>query len=537
MSFAKLKILFLLIFYFALCVPLLAQRANYCDSLTREANKAIHDKDYTRSLELLSNARIVAEKNRWHQELFCVLNSMAQCYYYMLDYGESLNFSLEAYSLAVKELDVRQESMMLSNIALLYSKQKEYDRSITYFKKAYDIAKESKNYKAMALNAMNMGFIFNRQKKPAEANTYFKESLTYAKEDPNLAMGIQVGIAESDLLLGNAARARAKAMALYDKAKELNYNDLHLILQEIISKSYLQDKKYDMAAVYANKVLAASPDDEGKRQIFDLLTDIYNKQGDLKKALSYKDSIITVDARLNDSRSGRLYENSRVKFEMANYKNEITIKDERIAADRKIFYSLAVVFLAVVTIIVLMLRQKKSTAQLKLEKRENENLMLEKQMLQKEIEAQAEQEHLRSEIEARNRELSAKALYLSGRNELIEGLIATISQSTKLSKDQEVASHVSTLKSYLKSDHEWDSFISHFEEVNPGFINRLKEKHPELTLNDVRFIIYLYMNLSIKEIASMFNITPESCRKRKERIAAKMDLPEKTRLYSYISTI
>jgi DNA-binding NarL/FixJ family response regulator len=45
------------------------------------------------------------------------------------------------------------------------------------------------------------------------------------------------------------------------------------------------------------------------------------------------------------------------------------------------------------------------------------------------------------------------------------------------------------------------------------------------------------MNLSTKEIASMLNITLEACRKRKERIAAKLELHDSMPLYDYLSTI
>jgi DNA-binding NarL/FixJ family response regulator len=43
------------------------------------------------------------------------------------------------------------------------------------------------------------------------------------------------------------------------------------------------------------------------------------------------------------------------------------------------------------------------------------------------------------------------------------------------------------------------------------------------------------MNLNTKEIASLLNITPEGCRKRKERITKKMQLAENTSLFEYLS--
>jgi DNA-directed RNA polymerase specialized sigma24 family protein len=89
----------------------------------------------------------------------------------------------------------------------------------------------------------------------------------------------------------------------------------------------------------------------------------------------------------------------------------------------------------------------------------------------------------------------------------------------------------------LKSDEEWENFVQYFNEVNHGLLSRLKERHDNLNANDIRYISYLYMNLSMKEIASIMNITPEACRKRKERISKKIQLNENEDLYRDISQI
>lgn len=537
MPFRKLKYIFVLIACLFSSSKFYAQN-EICDILIKESRAEINKQNFTKALGILSDAKLQAEKEKNYQGIYCALNTMAECYYYMLDYGEALNLALQAYDLAKEKLDVGIQSKILINIGALYLEDKNYVKGEEYLTKAYNVLKEQKKIPELGTAASNLGDAAILQGNYTKAMSRYNEALKFSEKNSGSALNSQLGIIECQLHFGKTDVARQKALAMY-QADEKSHNDskVNIRVLNIVAQSYLMEKKYDSAYETAFKILNGNPNADIKNKTFKLLVDISVKSGDYKKALKYKDSVLVSEQVLSDIKNGRLFETNRVKFEIANYKNEIALKDERINSQRKIFYSSAIVFIAIVTIIILILRQKKATAQLKLEKKENENLVLEKQMLQNEMDAQAEQEHLRSEIESRNRELSAKALYLSGRNKLIEELLATIGQSTKLSKDPDVTTHVSTLKSYLKYDKEWDSFISHFEEVNPGFLNRLKEKHPELSLNDVRFIIYLYMNLSIKEIASMFNITPESCRKRKERIAAKMNIPLKMNLYSYISTI
>lgn len=255
--------------------------------------------------------------------------------------------------------------------------------------------------------------------------------------------------------------------------------------------------------------------------------------------------------KLNEIKNGKVFENSRVKFEIENYKKEIELKESKIEGERRMFYSVIGVIFIIVLFIILTLRnlstkhkQRKLIAErneqivsLELEKEKSDNLLLEKMFKEKETSALLEQERLKSEIELKNRKLSAKALYLSGRNELIEETLQSLSKLPEISKDPTLVTHIKTLKNHLKTEDEWDNFITHFEEVNQHFLNGLKERHPNLNANEIRFLSYLYMNLSTKEISSMLNITADACRKRKERITLRMELPSETNLYNYLSGI
>ncbi len=194
--------------------------------------------------------------------------------------------------------------------------------------------------------------------------------------------------------------------------------------------------------------------------------------------------------------------------------------------EHKFCYSINIIFLLIFTLLILIQRQKKRIAQ-------KRNLELEKQI----HEMKSERELLQKEIELRNRKLSARALYLSGRNQLINNLIMSIENIPKLSKISSLDIHVKHLKDYLKSDNEWETFVFHFEEVNPGFLARLRKLHPALTSNDMRYIAYIYMNLTTKEISNLLNITIYASKKRKERIISKIKLPNDITLYSYLSNI
>jgi tetratricopeptide (TPR) repeat protein len=539
-----LKTACILAVFFSMCYSVQAQSIAYCDSLIQKSKEATRHEDYVKSLELLSSARSLAEKNRWNVQLFWAMNYMGSNYIYMMDYGEALNYCLEAYNLSVKELGPEYEMIILNNIAILYTADKNYKKAKEYYKKAYETAKDEK-FKSLGIYLINLANVENILNNPVQARTYIQEGLPNIKKHwPKSVVVANMILAESDLLLGNPKLAREKAENLLLQKKDVAYNEIAIPLEEIIVKSYFAENNFEKATATALGILKKKNNLETRKRIFELLTLIYAKTRNFESAVQYKDSIIAIDTKLHEVKNGRLFENNRVKFEMQEYKDQLAQKEEKLTTERRIVYSVLALIFAAVTVTILIFRQKKIIAErnqriisLELEKEKKDNLLLEKQIREKETDALLEQERLKSEIEARNRKLSAKALYLSGRNQLIEDILSSLSKKPELSGDLPLANQIKTLKKQVKNDGEWENFITHFEEVNHGFISRLTTLHPALTSNDVRFIAYIYMNLSIKEISSILNITIEACRKRKDRMAAKMEIPESENIYHYISTL
>jgi hypothetical protein len=164
-------------------------------------------------------------------------------------------------------------------------------------------------------------------------------------------------------------------------------------------------------------------------------------------------------------------------------------------------------------------------------------LLQEKAFREQQHEILLEKQLLKNEIEYKNRKLSSQALYTSGKYQMIEEVIGLLSDQPEVAQIPAVKKHIRFLRNSLHNDNEWESFLIHFEEVNHGFLTRLKAAHPDLTANDIRFICYVYMNLNAKEIAGMLNISLDAGRKRKERIAQKMGLKDSTALFSYLYEI
>src|SRR5690606_33489318 len=180
---------------------------------------------------------------------------------------------------------------------------------------------------------------------------------------------------------------------------------------------------------------------------------------------------------------------------------------------------------------------------LELEQEKNKLILLEKEAKEKElladlkIKKQKEKERsLKREIELKNKQLSDKILFQSTRNKMLEEIIETITSKKEFKENKTLYAIVKDLKNHLKEDSKWDDYNELFENVNNTFIKNIKQKHPDLNANDIRFISFIYLNLTTQEIAALLNISPESCRKRKERLRHKLEIDKDMDLYQYLAT-
>ena len=528
-------------------VPAFSNDIKHCDSLIYAGLKALWKKDHVKSLELLTEARALAEKNQWHEQMFSSIQNIGGNYYMMLDYGEALNYYFKSYQIALKHLDSSFEFIILNNIAIIYTSDKKYDKSESYLKQALSIAIKLNDSVKIGYSHINLSEVYNNRNELGKAKGHIRQALRFLKNNKDVRSFAEVSLVQTELLQGKSAQARTAAFRLLQEINTEQYpeNKIHLLI--VIAKSYLKEDHTKLALEFASKALSEKPNLEIRKEILQLMSEIYFKMEAYDLAVNYKDSINATDQQLYEIKNIQLFKTTEVKFQIQNYKREIEAKDAKIRYDRSIFYSVMAIGGMVILFLAFVFRQQRiknrqikliaqsnqEIIELKLQKEIDDNLLSKK----KEEIAQLEKERLIKEIELKNQKLSSKALYTSGRDELLQQILESLSNIPELSRNKILIDHIKALKDHIRADNDWDDFIMHFEEVNHGFLKKLKTRHPDLTPNDIRFISYIYMDLTAKEIATMLNITLEACRKRKERIVTKLGLSEEVSLNSYLSNI
>ncbi|WP_288437946.1 hypothetical protein [uncultured Chryseobacterium sp.] len=80
-------------------------------------------------------------------------------------------------------------------------------------------------------------------------------------------------------------------------------------------------------------------------------------------------------------------------------------------------------------------------------------------------------------------------------------------------------------------------FISRFKEVYPEFYEKLTSQYPELTSHDLKFIAYVRLNMTNKEIGQCTNVTVRAVETKKYRLKKKLNLPSDLDLGTWVSEL
>lgn len=481
--------------------------------------KAEQKKDYPSALQYYLKAEAKATHKQLSQQLIKIKLDIGNMYLVMSNYGEALGYYNELIALA--EMNNQRKELIplaLNNIALMYGNELDYKRAVEYGKKGYDFAvARNYNYSKM-LSGMNMSDIYNKMGNYKEARKILLEIKDIPKSEEH-ALICDANYAETFLIEGKVDEAQIMMETLY---KSSNYRSY---LPGVLSKIYAQQNKIDQAIFYAEKALKEASEITIRISLYDQLYELYFTKQNYEKTRTYKDAIVKSKDSLALLINRGLFESNKIKLKELEYEKEIQHNKDKLQSER-------ILFGAGISFTLLLLFTIYRILQNRILKQKQEKIIADNQ--QKII--NLELEGLKNSIAEKNRKLSAKALYLSGRNELVEEIINSVGKIPQISDNREISKQMKTLKNYLKTDEKWDDFISYFEEVNPNFIKILKERHPQLTSDDIRFICYLYMNLDLKEISGIFNITAEAAKKRKQRIAKKMEVATDD-LHNYILKI
>lgn len=140
-------------------------------------------------------------------------------------------------------------------------------------------------------------------------------------------------------------------------------------------------------------------------------------------------------------------------------------------------------------------------------------------------------EQLELENKSKTKELAASTMGMIRKNEVLTNIKKELS---KVADKKSVKGVVQIIEDNLKQNDDWVLFQEAFNNSDSDFLKNVKKSHPNLTPNDLKLCAYLRLNLSSKEIAQLFNISPRSVEIKRYRLRKKLNLQHEDNLVSYI---
>lgn len=145
------------------------------------------------------------------------------------------------------------------------------------------------------------------------------------------------------------------------------------------------------------------------------------------------------------------------------------------------------------------------------------------QLRKRHLEAKA---RLHDDLENTKRRLTVAQLRAVENEQTLSNVLTDLGNIS--SEHNDVQSHADRIKVKLKAqlsgEDDWERFSAGFTEMRPGFVEKLRETYPVLTQGDIRLCCLLSMGLDTKHIARLLLIRPESVKKHRQRLRAKLGL-------------
>lgn len=254
---------------------------------------------------------------------------------------------------------------------------------------------------------------------------------------------------------------------------------------------------------------------ERRSFIYDGLYQIANDRNDLRKALDYYTTYTDYDDTLFelDMRKAMLLNEFKLsELEYQQHLSQLELDKQKLMY--AFWWSLGLLIL-LVTFSVVWYKQIKRNKAL-----EEENIQLEKQTNQKVI--------------------AAKSVVIMGKDQVMRESLTLIDEFFKKNPDIE-AKGLQEVKTNLKTsitNQTWEEIEEVFNQANPLFVKNLMKKHPDLSLNDRKLCVFIYMKMSSKDIQQLTGQSINTINVGRFRLRKKLDLKDQSvSILSYLSSI
>ena len=463
--------------------------------------------DLTRAMEFAVKSKTMAEELSLDDYLARSLDGIGAIYY---DIGNQSKSSENFYaSLKIYERlqDKNGIGGTFCRIGTLYLDQKDYDKALEYYSKSLTIAKEINSKEGVSSNLNNLAKVYFKKREYEKALNSYTEALQINLQNDNnyLAANNYLNIADVYIALREypiAISDLQKARTIFEKLG----NKLRLAKSQILlSEIYLETGQRESCETVAANALKIG-EDQGYKEIIvgasTALYKLYLAKNDSTAAFKY----FILEKQYNDSLFLDEKQRTLAKLEL-QYQFDKNEEAQKVARQRKNILILIIsgcLFFSL-DIFILIIKQLRLKAK---------KLQLEKAGFEK-------------ELEFKNKEMVLKVMSLMKKNEMLADLSEKLNRIDEEATSEESKETIRKVAGELQKSQEeeiWKEFSIRFKEVHGEFYDKLLQRFPALSPNDLKLCAFLRMNMSTKDIAQLTGQRVSSLETARYRLRQKLGI-------------
>ncbi|GAA4279140.1 tetratricopeptide repeat protein [Aquimarina mytili] len=511
-------------------------KVHYLIELTKEVEKYSIDQGrdlMNQTLQLINN--IDAPSYHFLKQKAIVFDLLGKYESRQTNYKNALDLKLKALKIREKLQDSFEIAKSYHNIGMIFRYEKEYDKSKSYFLKCIAIRKRYLDSTQLSRTYNMLGVVHYYTKQNDSAMYYYQLSKNYALTLEEKAKSND-NIAAIYYTTGNykeAIEIYKENLAIFKSSKNYNFvvnNLMHL------SKIHSDLGKHQEAVAYVDEAL-----DYAKKYgstsklalIFQLRSHVHEEMGAYKYALKdyrnhkfYYDSIYNVRnaKKITVLELNHQFQKEKLadSLQFANEKREIELKAETQKTRNQLYVVLLIAAVVGIIALLIVMRNRK-----KLNKERIKKEQLEKELLD---------EKLKHTTYQTKQLIADNKMRLQFKQEFLVKL-KKVKQHADAVDVSDFQSLITDLNSQITTESKFDFIGDNIEQIDREFNEKLRRLYPDLTKSEREICALMRMNLSLKEIMVIRNVTMGSIKASRHRIRKKIGLDREQELEQFISKL
>ncbi|MHA3789649.1 tetratricopeptide repeat protein [Flavobacterium hauense] len=461
-----------------------------------------------------------------------IYHTMAASYLYKGDIEKATAYVLKGIKILEERNDNCYIWQLKITLAGTYLQSNNYRFAADLLEEYLTKNKAEKDTKVYFIATVNYTENLIELNQTDKAYTLLSEIIPNVKKagDKELEAVIYAKIANIENLRGNTQKSLAHYAIAYNMLSEKKSKYTMLIFSNYIAVLN-ETKKYNEAIKLINEFRntpAYRKSHTHERYEYErAIAGIYTGTGNWKESSKAFETAMLMCDTLRMHENGRNLNAMQAKFQtdfqrekntmLAN--NNQSLK-KKVEAEKQLSFMYIIGSLGIIALILVMLRGYWLKA--RLQKEAFKSVEKEKNYLEQQHALEQELSNSQKQmIDEKQRDATSMALQMANYYDALHSVIEKLdSDNLKLADVKKELIQLTQQKNY------WKEFDIRFKNANPEFENKLTEKYPMLTRNDIQFCSLLKLNLSYKEIASLLQISYESTVTKKYRIKKKMGIAE-----------